>query len=79
LDSEQIVNRKNIGKIFNAPPEEVMDVLTSIAILDENKTWKLLATNNDGFLETYVEQIYLKIVHLSGVIIKHLHLTKVLI
>lgn len=52
LDSGQIVNRKNIGKMFNAPPEEVKDVLTSVAVLDKNKMWKLLATDNDGFLET---------------------------
>ncbi|XP_060846618.1 DNA-directed RNA polymerase III subunit RPC5-like [Rhopalosiphum padi] len=52
LDSNQIVNRKNIGKMFNAPPEEVKDALTSVAVLDENKTWKLLVTDNDGFLET---------------------------
>ncbi|KAL5237487.1 hypothetical protein ACI65C_004897 [Semiaphis heraclei] len=52
LDSGQIVNRKNIGKMFNAPPEEVKDVLTSVAVLDQTKTWKLLVTDNDGFLET---------------------------
>ncbi|CAH1732329.1 unnamed protein product [Aphis gossypii] len=52
LDSNQIVNRKNIGKMFNAPPEEVKDVLTSVAVLDDKKMWKLLITNNDGFLET---------------------------
>ncbi|XP_022181333.1 DNA-directed RNA polymerase III subunit RPC5 isoform X3 [Myzus persicae] len=52
LDSGQIVNRKNIGKMFNAPPEEVKDVLTSVAVLDKTKTWKLLVTDNDGFLET---------------------------
>ncbi|XP_060863252.1 uncharacterized protein LOC132939863 [Metopolophium dirhodum] len=54
MDSDQIVNRKNIGKIFNAPPEEVKDVLNSVAVLDKTKTWKLLVTDNDGFLETYV-------------------------
>lgn len=54
LDTDQIVNRKNIGKMFNAPPEEVKDALTSVAILDKNRTWKLLATDNDSFLETYV-------------------------
>jgi len=54
LDSNQIINRKNIGKMFNAPPEEVKDALTSVAKLDENKTWKLLETGNDKFLETYV-------------------------
>lgn len=52
LDSNQIINRKNIGKMFNAPPEEVKDALTSVAKLDENKTWKLLETGNDKFLET---------------------------
>ncbi|XP_060857041.1 DNA-directed RNA polymerase III subunit RPC5-like [Metopolophium dirhodum] len=52
LDSDQIVNRKNIGKIFNAPPEEVKDVLNSVAVLDKTKTWRLLVTDNDGFLET---------------------------
>lgn len=57
LDSGQIVNRKNIGKMFNAPPEEVKDVLTSVAVLDKTKTWKLLVTDNDGFLETYVQTI----------------------
>uniref|UniRef100_A0A2S2QF86 DNA-directed RNA polymerase III subunit RPC5 n=1 Tax=Sipha flava TaxID=143950 RepID=A0A2S2QF86_9HEMI len=55
LDSEQIVNRKNIGKMFNSPPEEVKDALTSVAILDENKTWKLLATDIDTFIETVDE------------------------
>lgn len=54
MDSEQVVNRANIGKIFNAPPEEVMDALSSVAILDENKTWKLLVSDNDRFFETYV-------------------------
>lgn len=42
--------------MFNAPPEEVEDVLNSVAKLDENRTWKLLATDNDGFLEKYVYQ-----------------------
>lgn len=51
LDSNQTINRKNIGKLFNAPQEEVKDALDSIAKLDENKTWKLLDTDNDGFLE----------------------------
>lgn len=41
--------------MFNAPPEEVKDVLTSVAVLDDKKVWKLLITNNDGFLETYVQ------------------------
>lgn len=41
--------------MFNAPPEEVKDVLTSVAVLDDNKMWKLLITNNDEFLETYVQ------------------------
>jgi len=63
LDSGQIVNRKNIGKMFNAPPEEVKDVLTSVAVLDKTKTWKLLVTDNDGFLETYVQTIYLRIIN----------------
>lgn len=57
LDSDQIVNRKNIGKIFNAPTEEVMDALTSVAFLDKSKTWKLLVTETDTLLETYVLQI----------------------
>lgn len=57
LDSDQIINRKNIGKLFNAPPDEVKDVLESVAKLDENKTWKLLATNNDDFFETYVQYL----------------------
>jgi len=52
MDSNKIVNRKNIGKMFNAPPEEVKDVLNSVAELDEKKTWKLLLTDNDGFLES---------------------------
>lgn len=56
LDTDQIINRNNIGKIFNAPPDEVKDALNSVAKLDENKTWKLLETNNDEFLETYVQQ-----------------------
>lgn len=53
LDSDQTVNRKTLGKMFNAPPEEVKDALNSVAELDENKKWKLLATDNDGFIETY--------------------------
>lgn len=40
--------------MFNAPPEEVKDAITSVAELDENKKWKLLATDNDGFIEKYV-------------------------
>lgn len=54
LDTDQIIDRKHIGKMFNAPPEEVKDALNSVAILDENRTWKLLETNNDTFLETCV-------------------------
>lgn len=52
LDSDQFIDRSHIGKIFNAPTEEVKDALNSVAKLDENKTWKLLETSNDTFLET---------------------------
>lgn len=52
LDSNQPINRKNIGKMFNSPPEEVLDAFRSVAKLDENKTWKFLTTENDEFLET---------------------------
>ncbi|XP_050521996.1 DNA-directed RNA polymerase III subunit RPC5 isoform X2 [Daktulosphaira vitifoliae] len=45
LDSNQKINRKIIKDMFNAPPDEVYDAITSVAILDETKTWKFLATS----------------------------------
>jgi len=54
LDSDQFIDRKSIGKMFNAPPEEVKDALDTVAQLDKNKMWKFLETGNDKFLETYV-------------------------
>lgn len=42
--------------MFNAPSEEVKDTLYTVAELDENKTWTLIATkDDDGCLERYVQ------------------------
>ncbi|VVC36160.1 Hypothetical protein CINCED_3A019093 [Cinara cedri] len=47
LDSGKNINRKDIGKLFNSPPDEVIDVLNSVAKLDEDKTWRFAFTEND--------------------------------
>ncbi|XP_050440506.1 DNA-directed RNA polymerase III subunit RPC5 isoform X2 [Adelges cooleyi] len=51
LDTNQAVNRNCLAKMFNAPSEEVYDAMTSVAVLDETKKWKLIATDSDGVLE----------------------------
>lgn len=57
LNSDKTINRKDIAKLFNSPPDEVKDVLNSVAKLNEDKIWKFAVTENDEFLETkYAQQ-----------------------
>lgn len=44
LDTNKKINRKMIQDLFNAPPDEVYDALTSVATLDETKTWTFLSS-----------------------------------
>lgn len=63
LSKTECLNRNQVALATQIPPEEVKEVLETVAVLRPNRTWELMLPPDTGFESKYSDIIFRQEIH----------------